>query len=71
MPPSRNRLRPRRLPPEIREAPGNWVAMKDGKVVAIRPTPDELIMELREKGIRGATMLRAPAETDVELVGLG
>lgn len=65
------RARPRRLPVAVREMPGKWVAVKDGEVVAARETPDQLLSELRRRGVRGARILRAPGEGDVELVGLG
>lgn len=64
-------LEPTRLPDDVRAVPGKWVAIKDGELVAVRETPGQLLVELKERGIRGARVLRAPAEHDVELVGLG
>lgn len=62
---------PRRLPSAVREAPGKWVAIKDGEVVAIHETPYKLLAELHSKGVVDAEILRAPGEHDVELVGMG
>lgn len=65
------RVTPNRLPDAVLELPGKWVAVLNDKVVEARNSPEELIMALRERDIRGATILRSPAETDFELVGLG
>lgn len=65
------RVRPNRLPKAVLELPGKWVAVLDDEVVEARNTPEELIMALHERDIRGATILRSPAETDIELVCLG
>jgi hypothetical protein len=54
-----------------REYPGMWVAVRDGEVIAARETPHRLALELRESGINDATILRAPAENEPELIGLG
>ncbi len=71
MPNPRYRVSPNRIPSAVREAPGKWVALKDGKVVSVRNTPDEVLMELHEKGISGASIMRSAGSEDVELVGLG
>jgi hypothetical protein len=54
-----------------REYPGMWVAVRDGEVIAARETPHRLALDLRERGITDATIFRAPAENEPELVGLG
>jgi PII-like signaling protein len=54
-----------------KQFPGLWVAVKEGSVVAARQTPHALVLELAERGITGATIKRAPADCEPELVGLG
>jgi Family of unknown function (DUF5678) len=54
-----------------REYPGLWVAVQGDEVVAARPTPHALVLELAERGITDATIFRAPAKCEPELVGLG
>jgi hypothetical protein len=53
------------------EYAGAWVAMKGGEVVEARPTPYELIAALHERGIVDATVVRMPAASEPELIGLG
>lgn len=55
----------------VRTFPGMWVAIKDGEVVEARPTPDEVVLALHEREIKGAYVTRIPGEHDKELVGLG
>lgn len=55
----------------LSQCPGRWVAIKGDEVVAVRETPDQLVAQLRDRGIEGATIIRAPAEGEPELVGLG
>lgn len=50
---------------------GRWVALKDGKVIAAQETFDHLYQYLHANQIRGATIVRAPAEGEPEMVGLG
>lgn len=50
---------------------GKWVALKDRRVVEARDTADAVYLALRERGIRGATIMRVPAIGEPELVGLG
>jgi hypothetical protein len=50
---------------------GKWVGLKDRQVVEARNTADAVYMALRERGIRGATIMRVPAIGEPELVGLG
>lgn len=59
------------LADELRQCAGKWVALKGGKVVEVRETPYALVMALHERGIDDATILRAPASNDPELVGFG
>lgn len=50
---------------------GKWVALKDRRVIEARETADAVYMALRDRGIRGATIMRVPAIGEPELVGLG
>ena len=50
---------------------GNWVAIKDGQVVAARSTPDALHMEIRGTDKADALILRVPDHNEPELVGFG
>ena len=50
---------------------GKWVALKDRKVVEARDSADAVYVALRERGIRGATIMRIAAPGEPELVGLG
>ena len=64
-------MEPIRIADDLEGLAGQWVAVKDGKVVAAGNTPDAVGMQLRSKRIRGATILRVPAEGEPELVGIG
>jgi hypothetical protein len=55
----------------VDDFPGMWVAIKDGEVVEARHTPDEVVLALHEREIRGAYVVRMPGEDDDELIGLG
>ena len=59
------------LAEELRQCAGKWVALKAGKVVEVRETPHVLVMVLHERGIKDATVLRAPGGDEPELVGFG
>jgi len=56
---------------QVRGAEGKWVAMKDGRVIVVAETPDEVYRQLHGKQVTGATLLRVPSEGEPELVGLG
>ena len=60
-----------RLADLLSQCPGKWVAIKNDEIVAVRETPDQLVQDLHDRGIEDATIMRAPAETEPELVGLG
>jgi len=62
---------PVRLAGALRQFPGKWVAFKDGEVVEAGDNPDELIVALKERGIRDATIIRSPGTEEPQLVGLG
>jgi hypothetical protein len=69
--PSIRAMKPVRIADDLEGLAGQWVAVKNGKVVAAGPTSDAVGMKLRSKRIRGATILRVPAEGEPELVGIG
>jgi hypothetical protein len=50
---------------------GCWVALLGDDVVDARQTPYELVLSLRERRIEGTTILRVPAEDELETVGIG
>ena len=54
-----------------REYAGNWVAVRDGKVVEAWENPYGLVQRLRERMIDDATIVRCPAASEPQLVGLG
>jgi hypothetical protein len=62
-----------RLQHAFDEAPGHWVAINrlTGDVVAIKDSPYELSAWIKRKRIRGVAILRAPAESEPEVVGFG
>lgn len=51
--------------------PGMWIGVKDGRILEVRRTPDEVVEALHRKNVVGALVMRVPAEHDKELVGLG
>ena len=50
---------------------GKWVAILDGEVVDAAETPYELVARLRSGGIKDASMIRAPALEEPEMVAFG
>lgn len=62
-----------RLDEAFTQCAGQWVAVNrsTGHVVAAAPTPYELSAYIKDKGIRGVEMLRAPALGEPEVVGFG
>lgn len=69
--PEAHHVRPVELAALLREVPGKWVALRNGEIVEARDTLDKLMIALEEREIRNVTVMRAPAEGEVELVGLG
>jgi uncharacterized protein DUF5678 len=67
----RHSREPVRLAEVLRQYPGLWVAVKAGEVVEAAPTSYALVMKLHDKGILGATILRAPDVNEPLRVGLG
>lgn len=67
----RHNIEPVRIADALREYPGMWVALKNGEIVEAKETPDALVMALKYRDIRDATIIRSPAEGEAELVGLG
>jgi hypothetical protein len=64
-------MKPIRIADDLQGLAGMWVAVKDGKVVEAGRTPDAVGMKLRARQVKGATILRVPAEGEPELVGIG
>lgn len=62
-----------RLEQAFTECAGQWVAVdrRTGAVVAARPNPYELAAHLKENGIRGVDVVRAPDHHEPEVVGIG
>lgn len=62
-----------KLQQAFRECAGQWVAIdrRTGVVVAARATPYELAAYIKEAGVRGVDVIRAPAEEEPEVVGFG
>jgi hypothetical protein len=55
----------------LRQVPGQWVALQHGEIIEARATLDELMFRLHDRNITDATVMRAPAENEVEMVGHG
>ncbi len=64
-------LEPIRLTQLMRQCPGKWVALRNGEILEVRETFDQVIVALHERDITDATILRSPEEHEMELVGLG
>lgn len=55
----------------LHQVPGQWVALRDGEIIEARATLDELMFRLHDRAITDANVMRAPAEHEAEMVGLG
>lgn len=55
----------------MRQCPGKWVALRNGEIIEVRETFDQVVLALHERDITDATILRSPGEHESELVGLG
>ena len=64
-------LEPIRLAELLNNVPGQWVALRDGEIVDARSKLDDLVRVLHERDITDVTVVRAPAEHEAEMVGLG
>ncbi len=62
-----------KLQQAFRECAGQWVAIdrRTGAVVAARATPYELAAYIKQSGVTGVDIIRAPAEDEAEVVGFG
>lgn len=67
----RQKMEPIPLADAVRRYAGLWVAVKHGEVVEAAESPGLLSLRLRERNISDATIVRSPALTEAELVGLG
>jgi hypothetical protein len=61
----------RRLHELLQGFDGQWVAIQDSKVVAVNASPYELVAELRRRGLDRASIIRAPAASEPEMVAFG
>ena len=66
-----HRLEPVRTVRLLHDVPGKWVAIRDGEIVEVRDTFDQVIMALHERDITDATVLRSPDPREPETVGAG
>lgn len=57
----------------LAECAGNWIAIDraTNELRAVGRTADEVVMKVREQGLRDVALLRAPDPLEPELVGLG
>lgn len=57
----------------LAQVPGCWVAVDraTNELRAVADSPYKLAAEVRERGLRGVAIVRAPDPTEPELVGLG
>jgi hypothetical protein len=53
------------------QVPGKWVALRNGEIIEVRDTLDALTVALEERGLSDVTVLRASAEGETEIIGLG
>lgn len=60
-------------PVTLDEYAGQWVAVKDGEVIAHSPDPRSVVREMRRMGqaAEGAVLQRAPEPSEALAVGLG
>jgi Family of unknown function (DUF5678) len=67
------RIEAAKRPAVLDDFPGQWVALKDGRVIAHSPDPRTVVREMRRMGTsaEGAVLQRAPRPSDAVAVGLG
>jgi len=65
--------RPLPLSETLRDFRGSWVAVDrtTGEAVDAADNPYALAAKIRDRGLRNVAIVRAPDETEPELVGLG
>ena len=71
MPSEERSVEPVRTQRLAEQLAGKWAAMHNGEVIEAGDTFDEVMMRLHARSITSATVMRIPAETEAELVGLG
>jgi hypothetical protein len=67
----RRTLEPVRTSHVTAQVKGQWVAMRNGEIVEVGATFDEVMLRLHDREITDVTVIRIPADTEAELVGLG
>jgi len=67
------RLEPVRRPSVLDEYAGEWVAIKDGRVIAHSPSSRQVVRQMRKLGpaAEGAVLQRSATPTEALAVGLG
>jgi hypothetical protein len=67
------RIEPVKRPANLDKFAGQWVAVKDGQVIAHSPDPRSVVREMRGMGqlAEGAALQRAPRPSEALAVGLG
>ena len=67
------RIKPVRRPSVLDEYAGQWVALKDGRVIAHGDNSRDVVRQMRQMGqtAEGAVLQRAPEPTEALAVGLG
>lgn len=57
----------------LARVPGRWVAVDraTNEMRAVADSPEDLIAEIRLRGLTGVAVVRAPEPSEPELVGLG
>lgn len=55
----------------LHQVPGKWVALRNGEIIAVGDSLDQVVMRLEADGVKDATVMRSPAKGEAELVGLG
>lgn len=66
-------IRPARRPSTLDQYPGEWVALKDGVVIAHGPDSRDVVRQMRQMGpdAEGAVLQRSAQAEEALAVGLG
>lgn len=69
--PAMRAVEPIRIAELAKQVPGQWVALRDGAIIEVAVSLDQLMSALTVRGISDVTVMRSPVESEAELVGLG
>lgn len=61
----------RHLRQTLKGLDGKWVAVRGDEIVLAHESPYELAAELRRRGIRDVSIIRAPGTDEPEMVAFG